>query len=284
MPDAERPERPSEVCRRREPYLDEAVRALEGRYSSEAEAYQRMWAPQLLHLSERLLPELPLEHARHLLEVGAGVGSLLADLQEAAPAAHVVGVDLTSGMIARAPERFGRAVMDARALGLMDRIFDVGIMAFMLFHLPEPLDGLREMRRVLRPGGTIGTLTWGRDPGYPALDVWNEELDAHRAAPADRRLSRHALVYSCEKVASLLNRAGYQEIRCWTGSSESRMTVDEFLSHRMSHGTSKGRVDSLAGKQRSSCIERARRRIAELDEDGLVDRAGVVHAVATVPQ
>jgi SAM-dependent methyltransferase len=263
--------------------LEQAARALERRYSSDAEAYQRMWAPELLRLSRRLLPELPLERARRVLEVGAGVGSLLSGIQRAAPGAHVIGVDLARGMIARAPEGFGRAVMDARTLAFMDRVFDVGLMAFMLFHLPQPLDGLEEMRRVLRPGGAIGTLTWGYDPSYPALDIWNEELDAHRAAPADRRLSRHALVDSCEKVAALLKRAGFERIRCWAGPYERRMTVDEFLAHRTSHGTSRGRFDALAGEQRASCVERARRRIEKLDDDDLVDRAEVIYAVAAAP-
>lgn len=265
----------------RETDLEQAVRALEDRYSSEAEAYQRMWAPELLRLSQRLLPEVPLGRARRVLEVGAGVGSLLMEIKEAAPGAHVIGVDLAQGMIARAPGGFGRAVMDARTLAFMDRVFDVGLMAFMLFHLPQPLAGLQEMHRVLRPGGAIGTLTWGDDPSYRALDIWNEELDAHRAAPADRRLSRHALVDSCEKVTALLEQAGFEKVRCWTGPYERHMNVDEFLSQRTSHGTSRGRFDSLAGEQRASCLARVRRRIEGPGEDGPVHRAEVIYSVAS---
>jgi ubiquinone/menaquinone biosynthesis C-methylase UbiE len=46
------------------------------------------------------------------------------------------------------------------------------IMAFVLFHVPEPATALGEVRRVLKAGGNIGLTTWGYDRGAPALNIW----------------------------------------------------------------------------------------------------------------
>lgn len=88
-----------------------------------------------------------------------------------------MGVDRSHGMLALAPGNTNRAVMDARKLALpagsVDRVF----MAFMLFHLENPLVGLCEVRRVLRGGGRLGTLTWGGELEYRATRIWIDSLD-----------------------------------------------------------------------------------------------------------
>src|SRR4029453_7673301 len=51
--------------------------------------------------------------------------------------------------------------MDAESLALPDASFDVALCALGLMYVPDPLRAVRELRRVLRPGGRLGLVVWG---------------------------------------------------------------------------------------------------------------------------
>jgi len=94
-----------------------------------------------------------------IADVGCGNGMYLAELARRGLPGRVLGVDLSLGMLTAARRRLAAgvalAVGDATALPLRDRAADLTIAAHMLYHVPEPADGLRELRRVTRPGGRV---------------------------------------------------------------------------------------------------------------------------------
>jgi SAM-dependent methyltransferase len=184
-------------------------------------------------------------------------------------------------MLKLAPREFSIAVMDATRLGFAAGSFDIGILAFVLFHLPDPLSGLRQIARVLRPEGVIATITWGNDPSYPAYDVWTEELDEQGAEQAKGTISRHDLVDEPAKVEKMLIAAGFTSPRTWMGHYRNTMTPDEFIAHRVGHGMSKHRFESLAEGARAMCLEKVRARLVGLGPGGLIDEADVIYAFAT---
>jgi len=135
------------------------------------------------YLLDRLEPGLD------LLDIGCGPGTITLDLAARVAPGAVVGVDRADEVIAQAEAlRTDRRVNTVRfatgdiyALDLEDASFDVVHAHQVLQHLQDPVSALRELRRVLRPGGTLAA----RDSDYAAF-VW---------APADPRLTRWNELY-----------------------------------------------------------------------------------------
>lgn len=162
-------------------------------------------------------------------------------------------------------------------------VFDVGILAFVLFHLFDPRKGMAETARVLRPGGTIGTITWGDENEPRAFQVWADELAAAGAPPADTGLSNHELLDTPAKMQAMMEAAGLEPIRAWVGEYRANTTPEEFLDHRSRHGQSRWRLEQLSGEKRAGCLERARHRLEALSPDDFAEVAEVVYAVGRKP-
>jgi SAM-dependent methyltransferase len=240
------------------------------RYSGQAEAYRRHWAPVLLGLGTALLDRLPLREAERILDLGAGVGMLLPEIRRRAPRAVVMAADVAEGMIRLAPSEFPRAVMDATRLAVRDGPFDAVVMAFMLFHVPEPPAALREVRRILRAGGALGLGTWTADTGnFTASHLWTELLDEHGASPEDPAPARHDLMDTPERVAGLLEGAGFTVVAMETRVSVDRMDLTEFLARRTTLGIPARRFASLPEPLREACLATARERFVDLGPEDL---------------
>ena len=104
-----------------------------------------------------------------VLEVGAGTGKNLS-LYPAGSA--VVTTDLSAGMLARAVGKAGRqsdglrfVVTDAEDLAFKDGVFDAVVATCVFCSVPDPVRGLREVRRVLRKGGEAVLLEHMRPRG-----------------------------------------------------------------------------------------------------------------------
>jgi SAM-dependent methyltransferase len=174
------------------------------------------------------------------------------------------------------------AAMDAQRLGFAPAAFDVAVCVFVLFHLPDPLAGLRGLRRVLRRGGKIGAVTWGDDPGTPGLAIWRETLDAAGAAPdpRDPSIMQHSRMDSEAKLDRLLREAGFMEIRAERRRCEHRFTVESLLTVQLHCGLASRRLTSLAADEQARCRARAEQRIRGLSAPELVYRPEVIFAVA----
>jgi ubiquinone/menaquinone biosynthesis C-methylase UbiE len=258
---------------------DDSVRALAHHYSGAAQAYERLWANVLHPVSRQLLDRLPLAEARRVLDVGTGVGTLLPALRERAPAAVVVGTDRSAGMIGRASAEFPRVVGDAARLPFATGSVDVAVLAFMLFHLPDPAAGLREVRRVLAPAGALGVTTWGQDVPVPAVDIWHDELDRHGAPPDAPLISNHERVNTPDKLAGLLREAGFTGVSVEPVTWAYRPSLEQFVEQHTTLGHTARRLAGLAPDAHEEFLRAVRSRLVTLGEEDFADRRGIVAGV-----
>jgi len=262
-------------------------RALAAEYSAIAGAYARHWAPVIGPIARSMLEALPLAEARHVLDLGCGTGELLPDLLTAAPRACVIGVDRSEGMlrVARSSASCPLAVMDAERLALGAEQFDLALLAFVLFHVPDPTAALREVRRVVRAGGTVALLTWGEPDSTPGQALWIEELDA-RGAPPDPRdpsVMQFALMDTAEKLGGLLEGAGLEPVHIWSERFEHRWTSQALLAMQLGCGLAARRLAGLSARSRAECVARMEARLARLTADERVHRLHALFAVARRP-
>jgi len=133
------------------------------------------WRPRALWDLDRFRSGVPI---RRILDLGCGTGELSRLLARHFPAAEVVGVDFTAAMLGVARRRtgprrpsiaYGRAT--AMRLPFPDGAFDLVANAFLARNLVDLEAALREMRRVLRPGGVLLILeiTEPESPAFGAL-------------------------------------------------------------------------------------------------------------------
>ena len=132
--------------------------------------YEAAWLAQLAGCQAEVLAMAELQPGERVLDVACGTGaSSAAAARLVGPPGTVLGVDLSGAMVeaaqarpvppAAAQPRFAR--MDGEALDLPDGNFDVVLCVLGLMYMPQPDQALREMRRVLRPGGRLAVAVWG---------------------------------------------------------------------------------------------------------------------------
>jgi len=108
-----------------------------------------------------------------VLDCATGTGDLaLAFKRAVGPSGEVVGTDFCAEMLASAPAKARRAgllvrfeVADALALPYADASFDVASIGFGIRNVDDPVRCLREMARVVRPGGRVVVLEFGQPRG-----------------------------------------------------------------------------------------------------------------------
>ena len=213
-------------------------------YDRYATAYRDWWGPVIAPSAVRLLDSvglLPGDPRRFdLLDVGTGTGVLALGALSRWPAAEVTGVDPSSRMLelaAAAADRLGEQAAGRLRLlqGTFDNLpvpsgsMDAAISSFVIQLIPSRAAGLREIRRVLRPGGRFACLTWQAEsnPFEPddAFVLACDELEID-LPPIDHDARPYT---SPEAAASELRRAGFRHVQARTEWLEHRYTPKTFL-------------------------------------------------------
>ena len=174
-----------------------------------AASYDTLWQAQLAPAQQALLDLAALRPGEAVLDVACGPGHLTrAAAQAVGDGGRVAGVDLSGQMIDAALQRMppGLATrtsflrMDGESLAWPDAHFDVVLCALGLMYMPDPVQALREMHRVLRPGGRAVLAVWGQRArcGWSAVFPIVDAEVASEVCPLFFGLGQHqALARAC---------------------------------------------------------------------------------------
>jgi SAM-dependent methyltransferase len=134
-------------------------------------AYERLMGQWSRRVAVPFLDWLQPTRGLDWIDVGCGNGAFSEEVVTRCAPRHLSGIDPSPDQIAFARVRLASgtptdfALGDAQALVAPDQSFDVAAMALVLAFLPDPLGALREMARVVRPGGQVAAYMWDMPGG-----------------------------------------------------------------------------------------------------------------------
>jgi demethylmenaquinone methyltransferase/2-methoxy-6-polyprenyl-1,4-benzoquinol methylase len=200
----------------------DAVRSMFDRIAPVYDLMNRVMTGGLDGRWRRLAAEAAVRKGDRVLDAACGTGDLaIADLK--AGASRVTGVDFSEEMLARARRKAPLEWIkgDMMALPFADATFDAVTVGFGVRNVEDLELALRELRRVLRPGGRLAILeiTQPRGPFRPFYSLWFDRLvpllgkvlpggAAYTYLPASVRRFPHA-----ERLAELLADAEFTDVR-----------------------------------------------------------------------
>ncbi|OPC77120.1 SAM-dependent methyltransferase [Embleya scabrispora] len=154
-----------------------------------------------------------------VLEAGCGVGAQTAHLASGSPGAHITAVDVSEDSLAQARARLAAQAPGARVrwrcadlyeLPFPDATFDHAFVCFVLEHLKDPEGALEELRRVLRPGGTVtviegdhGSAFFHPDSAYARAAI-DRQIQLQSAAGGNALIGR--------RLEPLLSAVGFTDV------------------------------------------------------------------------
>lgn len=185
------------------------------------ESYERYQVPSVFEpLARVFLDHVPLEQGQRVLDVACGTGIVA---RYAAPVVgetgEILGIDLNPAMLdvarQKAPATGPRMAWqqgDAAALPCPDEAFDVVLCQQGLQFFPDKVGALREMHRVLVPGGLAAICVWRTVEHSPCNMASAEALARHVGDDAATRIQAPFALGDADVLRGLIADAGFQEI------------------------------------------------------------------------
>jgi ubiquinone/menaquinone biosynthesis C-methylase UbiE len=241
------------------------------------EAYERYMVPTLFTpWATDLVERLPLHSGEHVLDVACGTG-IVARLAapRVSPGGTVSGLDLNPAMLAvarslpqatdvRIEWREGSAV----ALPFANALFNVVFCQQGLQFFPDRLAALREMHRVLVPGGRLGLSVWRPLQHNPYIAALGDALERHVSAEVAAGSRTVCALGEAEALRSLLLQAGFREVRIAIAILVMRFaSVEAFVPGQFAATPYAGAVAALDANARTALLEDVRVALKSYTDD-----------------
>jgi SAM-dependent methyltransferase len=181
-----------------------------------ADAYDRFMGRYSRLLSPQMADLAGVTEGQRVLDVGCGPGALTTELVRRAGAESVAAVDPSESFVVAARSRFPGVDVrrsSAERLPFEDGSFDSALAQLVVHFMADPVVGLREMRRVTRPGGVVAACVWDHAGGRGPLSLfWRAAHDVDPAAADESQLAGTRK----GQLGELFDSAGTREIELST--------------------------------------------------------------------
>lgn len=226
-----------------------------------ADAYMRFMGKYSTLLAASFADLAGVRAGQRVLDVGCGPGTLTAELVSRVGAESVSAAEPSAPFAAAVRQRLpGVDVRQSRAeqLPFPDGTFDAALAQLVVHFMADPVQGLREMVRVTRPGGNVAACIWDHGGGRgPLTAFWTavRDLDPAAGDESDLAGAREG------DLARLFAQAGL------TGTQVTELTVrvhhasfdDWWQPFTLNVGPAGAYVASLAPDRRAALRDECRR-------------------------
>lgn len=228
-----------------------------------AEIYEELYVPGLFaEWAPRVIDAAGIRSGQQVVDVACGTGVLTrAVAEKVGPEGLAIGVDINEGMLnvaeTNTPEIEWRQAA-AESLPLDDNCFDSVVCQFGLMYFEDQQSALKEMMRVLRPGGNLSVVVWDKLENIPAYAI--EEALFKRVLGEEYSDEAPFSLGDEELLHQLLTNSGITGARIRTYEGTARFSsIDDWIYTDVNGWTID---DVVLGDQYELLIEEARQDLA----------------------
>ena len=244
-----------------------------------AAEYDCAFAHVTAHFMPFLLRAAHIAPGMHVLDIATGTGlSAEAALAAVGPTGHVTAADISPAMTEKARQRLDQApnasvsVEDGQALSFSNGSFDAVLCNLGLMFFPDPVQGLSEFRRVLRPAGRVAVSV-----NTVVERSYNHQINAiiARHVPSlAEAVTRTFALGEASRLRLLFSEAGFGDIE--TNTVRHTFVLPSFDAY---YGPFE-RGGASTGQALAALSEEIRRAVREEVRRGLSDAGGPIEAEA----
>ncbi len=218
-----------------------------------------LWLPHIAPVGEALLDALSFQSGDTILDIASGTGEPALTVATRNPLCKVTGVDAAPGMVRAAQSKCRKTrlanlqfqAMVAENLEFPDNSFDTLICRFGVMLFEDPQQGLKEMQRVLKPGGRFALAVWGRPEHFTTFNWSYQAFKGRVEEGLEPAIDKITALSAPGVLESLLTEAGFRDFNIETKRLDYRFqSFDEYWAIVENSDIMKQQFDALPNDER----------------------------------